>query len=71
MARKDNNIINIQPNVKEHIFQIYRLLCVSDNLTHMSLVSKFLEIGKQYRPRRGAIGVRSQKFHQKWGGEKA
>ena len=33
----------------------------------MSLVSKFWEIGKQYRPRRDAIGVRSQKFHQKMG----
>ena len=68
MARKDNNIINILPNVKEHIFQIYRLLSDLDNLTHMGLVSKFLEICKKYRPRRG---VRSQKFHQKWGGEKA
>ena len=44
---------------------------VSDNLTHMRLVSKFWEIGKQYSPRRDAIGVGSQKFHQKWGGAKA
>ena len=33
----------------------------------MSLVSKFWEIGKQYRPRRDAIGVRSQKVSLKMG----